>query len=251
MSLKIEFVYDVDCPNIQATRTNLLRALSLNGIPASWQEWDQKSPDAPPYVKHYGSPTILVNGKDVGGEKPNPLSVNSCRVYSSLSNEKSGVPSVELIQKSFTGLAPVTSSRNRASLFGTIAVGPSVGAALLAEAACPLCYPAIAGLLSLIGLGFLFQGTYLMVLTVTFLGVAMFGLFYRARFRWGYRPFALGLIGSILLVIGKFSFESNPVFYVGVTVLSIATIWNLIPKRSEITKSSCSACAPGERETMA
>lgn len=70
MTYRVELVYDSDCPNIGQTRAALLQAFAQAGISASWVEWDQKAPESPAYVREYGSPTILVNGKDVADLLP-------------------------------------------------------------------------------------------------------------------------------------------------------------------------------------
>jgi hypothetical protein len=50
---------------------------------------------------------------------------------------------------------------------------PGIGMALLPKLACPACWPAYAGLLSTLGVGFLGSTKYLLPLTATFLFVAV------------------------------------------------------------------------------
>jgi hypothetical protein len=50
---------------------------------------------------------------------------------------------------------------------------PGVGFSMLPKLACPLCWPAYAGLLSSIGLGFLISTVYLLPLTAAFLFLAV------------------------------------------------------------------------------
>ncbi|MGQ0658414.1 MAG: hypothetical protein ACT4NU_10030 [Chromatiales bacterium] len=68
--LQVELIYDTDCPNVQRTRKAILEGFIEAGLQPSWKEWDRKSPDSPAYVLGYGSPTILVNGRDVAGVAP-------------------------------------------------------------------------------------------------------------------------------------------------------------------------------------
>lgn len=96
MTRKVELVYDHDCPNVEAARTQLRRALAETGQPPEWQEWDRESPAAPEYVKDYGSPTILVDGTDVAGEATEADS-KCCRVYAGTDGRLQGVPSFEII----------------------------------------------------------------------------------------------------------------------------------------------------------
>ena len=43
----------------------LTRALQEADVPAVWTEWDTEDPECPESRRAFGSPTILVNGKDV------------------------------------------------------------------------------------------------------------------------------------------------------------------------------------------
>jgi len=63
----IELVYFQGCPNADTARTNVRTALEALGRPTDITEWDQLAPDAPAHIKRYGSPTILVNGRDITG----------------------------------------------------------------------------------------------------------------------------------------------------------------------------------------
>lgn len=118
---------------------------------------------------------------------------------------------------------------------------PGVGVALIPKLFCPACLPAYAGLLSSIGLGVLVT-TYLLPITVGFLAITLFALAYRAGRRHGYRPFMLGVLGSVGVLAGKFLWSSKLIMYGGVAVLVGASIWNALPRRQVQT---CSRCAVG------
>jgi hypothetical protein len=96
---KIELIYDRNCPNVEATRKNLRIALQQSGLGMDWQEWDRESSTCPDYAKNYGSPTILVDGRDIVGDSPSDG--NSCRVYPNDDDGLAGIPSVELVIASF------------------------------------------------------------------------------------------------------------------------------------------------------
>ena len=100
---------------------------------------------------------------------------------------------------------------------------PSVGFAMLPKLACPACWPAYAGLLTSVGLGFLISGVYLPPLTVAFLVLAVGAMVFRARERHGYRPFLLGMVAASGVLIGKFAWESNLIMYGAVGLLVIAS----------------------------
>src|SRR5438094_8456163 len=91
---------------------------------------------------------------------------------------------------------------------------PGIGVALLPKLACPLCWPAYAGVLSSIGLGFLISAKYLFPVTCVFLLLAMGALAFRATGRHGYGPLFLGLAAAAGVLLGKFEWESSPAVYV-------------------------------------
>ena len=108
---------------------------------------------------------------------------------------------------------------------------PGVGVSLLPKLACPLCWPAYAGLLGSLGLGFLISAKYLLPLTGVFLGLAVGALAFRAKHRHGYGPLLLGVVSAVGVLIGKFAWESNPTIYATVGLLVIASVWNAWPHR--------------------
>ena len=108
---------------------------------------------------------------------------------------------------------------------------PSVGFSMLPKLACPACWPAYAGLLTSVGLGFLISAVYLLPLTVAFLVLALGAMVFRARERHGYRPFLLGIVAASSVLVGKFLWESNPAMYGAVGLLVIASLWNTWPRR--------------------
>ena len=112
----------------------------------------------------------------------------------------------------------------------SLVAAPGIGLSLLPKIACPACWPAYTGLVSSIGLGFLIPNTvYLMPLTTAFLVVAVGTLAFRARLRQGYAPFVVGVTAASLILFGKFSVASNPVFYSGLGLLILASVWNSWP----------------------
>lgn len=111
---------------------------------------------------------------------------------------------------------------------------PGIGASLLPKLACPFCWPAYAGLLSSVGLGFLIPARYLFLVTAAFLVIAVGALAFRVNRRHGYAPFVLGLFGAGGVLVGKFWWESNPMMYASVAVLVLASGWNAWPHRAAV-----------------
>lgn len=63
---------------------------------------------------------------------------------------------------------------------------PSVGVSMLPKLACPACWPAYAGLLTSVGLGFLISAAYLLPLTAAFLVLALGAMLFKPKERRGY-----------------------------------------------------------------
>lgn len=237
---KVELIYDDQCPNVEAARQQLRRAFQEVGQPAEWQEWDRNDSSSPSRVRQFGSPTILVDARDVVGALPCD-SANCCRVYHSERAGLDGVPPLDAIT---TALRNGNGRNGGGGWRSWLIVVPAVGVAMLPKLACPACWPAYAGLLSSIGLGFLTQSAYLLPLTAAFLVVAVAALAIQAGNRRGYGPFIVGLLSAVAVIVGKFVFEFDPAMYSGIALLIGASIWNTWPKRTGVL--SCPACAGGE-----
>ncbi|VAW76052.1 hypothetical protein MNBD_GAMMA13-1620 [hydrothermal vent metagenome] len=128
------------------------------------------------------------------------------------------------------GKAVATPSR-LASLLGPLATLPGIGAALLPAITCPACWPAYAGLLSSLGLGFIDFSPWLLPVTVVFLAIALTALAWQGHKRRAYGPLLLGATGSVALVVGKFQFESRVALYTGVALVIVASVWNAWPRK--------------------
>src|SRR5258708_6674405 len=119
---------------------------------------------------------------------------------------------------------------------------PCIGVSLLPKLMCPLCWPAYAGLLSMLGLGFLISTVYLFPVTAVLLMLAAGSLAFRSSRRRGLRPFWLGLGAAVLVLVGKFYIESVVATYVGVILLVTASLWNIWPRHANAIL--CPACVP-------
>lgn len=249
----VELIYDQDCPNVSRTRAHLLRAFGEAHLPATWLEWERSDPTSPGYVRSYGSPTILVDGKDVAGAEASE-GISCCRLYAIASGGFDGVPPIKTIVSSLlTSEGCCVSgerSGGRSRWRSFLATVPAVGTTFLPVGACPACWPVYAGFLSSLGLGFMAKTAYLLPLTLVFLSMAVGALAFRAGTRRGYGPFALGVVASAVVVGGKFVLGSNPIMYLGIGLLVAGSIWNIWPRGRRL-RSECPACvseAPPSRE---
>lgn len=242
--MRVELLFDRECPNIAATRESLSLALQAARLPLKWIEWDQSLPDVPSHVRSFGSPTVLIEGRDVAGIQPGCESC-CCRLYESAENGTSGVPSVALIQAALLQATPLNRSHTPKR---NLLVLPGILLSVLPIGGCPSCWPVYAGILSALGLGFLLSSRYLLPLTALFLLIALFTLGFRARTRRGYGPFAAGLIAAALIFGGKFSLKINALAYFGVALLISSSLWNSWPRKTVAAR--CTKCAPSNAELI-
>jgi len=246
--MRVEFITDRDCPNVPAARSQLLRALVRAGLPARWQEWDRCAADTPRTVRNYGSPTILVNGKDITEAAPSG-GADCCRLYRRRGGRLAGVPEVGDIAEALRKACKAGSEEKRAATARpawreTLVALPAVVMALLPKLACPACWPAYAGVLSALGLGFVNYTPFLLPLTVLFLLVSVGSLFFSARRHRRIEPLALGISGATIVVVGKFVWNSDIVMFGGLAFLVCASLWNTWLAR----KTRCSVCVDGAGE---
>jgi hypothetical protein len=115
--MNVELIYDRDCPNAERARTHLAKALAVFGREAQWTEWDRATPESPAHVKGYGSPTILVDGKDVAGGVGEM--VPACRLYRNAANGFDGAPPIEQIVAAIAGAGGVRGWRATMNDHGT------------------------------------------------------------------------------------------------------------------------------------
>lgn len=97
--VRIELLYDRDCPNIDAARQMIRAALAAAGESTGWVELDRADPATPDDRRGFGSPTVLVDGRDVAGDEigDGRSDASSCRLYRDECGCACGAPSAALI----------------------------------------------------------------------------------------------------------------------------------------------------------
>jgi hypothetical protein len=115
---------------------------------------------------------------------------------------------------------------------------PSIGVSVLPKLACPACWPAYAGLLTSVGLGFLISVRYLLPLTITFLVLFLAAMLFRARDRHGYGPFLLAVVAAGGVLLSKFVWDSRPTVYGAIGLLVVASLWNTWPRRDTLNDAA-------------
>lgn len=242
----VEFIYEKTCPFVREVRRRLIEGFRQVGRTPRWSEWEISDPRAPEHVRGLGSPTILIDGCDVSGV-PREETENCCRIYA-LNDEPRGVPPLEMVVTALRASdvpEEISSPRKRSSLHSHAALLPAVGLAVLPKLTCPACWPAYAGVLSSLGVGFVNYTPYLLPLTAGFLAISVFSLAYRADRRRGYGPFLLGVAAALTVIVGKFGFDSDATMWAGLATLVVSSVWNSWPrnKTNDGTTVACGACA--------
>lgn len=237
--MRVELLYFPECPNVNAAREQLRRAFAEAGLPLRWTEHDVTSPSAPKRVRGFGSPTILVDGKDVSGAPSDEAA--SCRVY--LGSEVRGVPPLAtIVQALKSRTIPPAQNGSRAIMARIVAVVPALLLSMLPVLSCPACWPAYAGVLSSLGVSFLMEVEWLLPLTGVALAVALFTLGFRARRRRGFMPLVLGVVGSAAILLCRFVVQVDVVVYIGAALLIGASVWNSWPKKRGSVSADTSEC---------
>jgi mercuric ion transport protein len=232
---KVELLYAGDCPNVGVARSQLLRAFLAAGLQPHWLEYRIDDPSCPPRLRGHGSPTVLVNGRDVfiyGRE----ADADCCRVYTSAQGALAVAPPATLITAALK-------EQGRFANWRISAVGiPALAVALLPKLVCPACWPAYAAAASALGLTFLLDAAYLLPIAAAALLAAVAGLAFGARQRRGYAPAALALASAGLLLLAKFSLDSAVLLWTGAAAFTAAFIWNAWPRRNSQGQAYCPAC---------
>lgn len=222
-------LYFEGCPNVDQARDNLRRALAQAGIKADWEEVDLRDPRTPAKWRGFPSPTVMVYGQDVATGADSAEGNGACRF--------GGAPSAELITEKLTR----TEFGRWLAMLGAL---PAAAIGFFPAAFCPACYPALAGLLSAMGLGALATDAVLRPLTIVLLAIAIAGLAHRAWRSTRYSPVAVGGLGALGMYAGLYWVASAPLKWVGIAALIAASIWNLIPAKGAIKAggASCPVC---------
>lgn len=222
--MRIQLLSFPGCPNSDAARETLRRALKQVGLPPRFDDIDVSAPGTPEALENWGSPTILIDGHDVAGEAT-PTGP-SCRLYECALAESRGIPPIDAIVRALSG-----GQRRRAHWLRSLAVLPGAALALLPAVSCPACFAAYIGVMSAAGLGFLVNERVLAPLILLFLAIGVAGVTWSTRSHRQPGPLVLTILGSVAVIIGRLIWRVPVVLYGGITLLVGASLWNLWIKR--------------------
>jgi hypothetical protein len=100
-SVQIDLVYDRACPHVDEARATIRAAIETVESEIEWREWDREDSRTPAELRGYGSPTVLINGRDVvaAGDERTAANANSCRVYFDECSCICGAPPAALVER--------------------------------------------------------------------------------------------------------------------------------------------------------
>lgn len=96
----VQLIYDSDCPNVDEARREIAAALREQGLPELWEESQQETGK-----ERFGSPTVMVNGRDVEPDGSARRANQACRIYVD-GNRIRYSPSRDTIRKALQSLRP-------------------------------------------------------------------------------------------------------------------------------------------------
>jgi len=244
--LKIELIYDHDCPNVEIAKTHLKQALANLSKKHPWQEWDRGDPRSPSYVQQYGSPTILINGKPIGKVRDDKES-RSCSIYRDTQGNILRAPSVEQIQSS---ISEASHTNKQQSVMGVFSASIASILAFIPIISCPLCWPVYASFLAYLGIGFFNFTPYFIPILFGFVTLSCVLMWRDHGSHKRFSPFILALAGGVLILIGKVVFLLNYLLYVGIICLLASTVLNFyfVRKSSRNSTQPCVSCCNKKEE---
>lgn len=226
--VRVDIVFDHYNSQLQVIRGRVLRAFLELGLEPHWHEWDLRQKNLPDVIAAQSSLAVLVDGEDV-------LSVHctfSESVYRFIGFFDGGtenLPSVVKITQVMKSKQEACEelTQRRLNHWLVLTVIPIILITFFFDTMCTACGAQFAGVpVAATAAGFKHILGFLLPVVLFSLFFAISGLIYRAKERHGYKPFAAGGLGLIILIYGHFIVGSQALFWLGAAVLTLATLWN-------------------------
>lgn len=95
VQMKIELLYFTGCPNHEPTAARVRQVVERLGVEADIDEVEVTAEDDPAALKFLGSPTVLINGRDLDPAQRDGVRYGfSCRMFAG-----QGLPSETMIEQ--------------------------------------------------------------------------------------------------------------------------------------------------------
>lgn len=109
--------------------------------------------------------------------------------------------------------------------------------ALLAAAACPICFPKLAAVGALLGLGVLapFE-VYFLWGAQLLVGLALAGQIVSFRTTGRLGPLIISVISAVLFFVSLYVFVSEILSYLGLAGILLASFWSLLDQRTRVAE---------------
>ena len=108
--MEIEFLYYEDCPSHELARERLEQVMAEEGIQASITVIKVETEDQAERLRFPGSPTILVDGRDIDPPPSGVVYALTCRAYRKEDGRISPLPSRETINRALLKRSPPSMS---------------------------------------------------------------------------------------------------------------------------------------------
>lgn len=99
--MKVEILYFPGCPNHQSTAQRVREVAQEMGVDVDITERDVTGVEDPAALGFRGSPTVLIDGKEIESTVTEPTAKLGCRTFSS----GTGVPEKELLMQAMAEAA--------------------------------------------------------------------------------------------------------------------------------------------------
>ncbi len=97
--MRIDFLYYEDCPSHEQALARLRQVMAEEGVQATLRIHKMET-EAQARAWHFvGSPTILINGRDIDPPPPDATPALTCRVYRWKDGRISPLPSPDMIRR--------------------------------------------------------------------------------------------------------------------------------------------------------
>ena len=110
--LHVSFLYFADCPSHEAALERLRQVLTEEGIDAEVAVVKIETDAEAEQWRFVGSPTILVEGRDIDPPPPDVQVALTCRVYRREDGRISPLPPLELIRRSLRAAQAIIDERS-------------------------------------------------------------------------------------------------------------------------------------------